>query len=791
MNRLIEILLGLEKGFLNRDGDFSLQFNPQWPFPDALGAAPWNVLLAALAIGLVYYVYRRESRSRAVRIALACVRGALLALVIVLLNRPVISLTQTRVEPSVLAIMIDDSLSMRVKDMKFSPQADPQTRAAAIADLLGGEQGKMIRTLSAIHQVRFYSFDSDARALATTAEKPVPEFEPQGQKTQVARSIRTAMQDLQGQRLAGVVVLTDGRDQPQQSIASAVDEVKDFGVPIYPVPVGTDDPMRNIEVQSVSVQDAVFVNDIANIKTTVRAVGGAVNTPITLRLVDKKTGKPMLDAEGHPIEKIVRPTSDQPLEEELQWRPTEIGPADVTVEAVAQSGEVDDQDNARTVQLAVLDAKVKVLYVDGYPRWDYRYLKNEMIRDKSVDISCLLLSADPSFKQEGDSPITRFPETIQELLAYDVVLFGDCDPREFSDAQLQLLNDYVAKRGGGFGMTAGPRFSPAQWKGTPIEAILPVDITGNQSEAWGTDGSLIAEGFRPVLTKDGEDSSIFRFFPDKARNQKYLKEELQTLFWYAHNLTVKPGVGEVYAEHPADNGPDGRRAPILVVGRYGAGRTLFSAIDDSWRWRYYTGESIFNTYWVQQLRYLARGRKLGERQITLASQKPVYELGEQERLILRIIDPQLISQLPEQIRVEVTGEDGGLVAQQSLIRQEGGDTYVASYPADRVGKFTVKLPSVAPGVNEISLPIEVAIPKLELSQPQIDRTALSRLASETSGKVIEFKDARDALSTVIRSAERKVPVISSQPLWDAPIALVAFVLLIAIEWIARKLLGMV
>src|SRR5205814_3449578 len=106
-------------------------------------------------------------------------------------------------------------------------------------------------------------------------------------------------------------------------------------------------------------------------------------------------------------------------------------------------------------------------YVAGYPRWEYRYIKNEMIRDKTVDISCLLTSADPSFKQEGDQahdnfpgPITRFPESIEELLAYDVVLFGDVDPRQFSDAQLQLITDFVAKRGGGFGMVAGSRYSP-------------------------------------------------------------------------------------------------------------------------------------------------------------------------------------------------------------------------------------------------------------------------------------------------------------------------------------------
>ena len=98
--------------------------------------------------------------------------------------------------------------------------------------------------------------------------------------------------------------------------------------------------------------------------------------------------------------------------------------------------------------------------------------------------------------------------------------------------------------------------------------------------------------------------------------------------WFAEHPR---SVGETYAEHPSDTGPDGRKAPLLVFGRFGAGRTLFSAIDDSWRWRFYTGESVFDTYWIQQLRYLARSKKLGQRRLTFTSNRPAYEQFEQVR----------------------------------------------------------------------------------------------------------------------------------------------------------------
>jgi uncharacterized membrane protein len=632
--------------------------------------------------------------------------------------------------------------------------------------------------------------------------------QPTGQNTQVAKSIRGVLDDLQGQRLAGVVVLTDGRDTPAEPLAEAIDAVKEFGVKVYPIAVGSDSAPKNIDIQSVSVQDSAFKGDIVNIRVAVRGTGFEPNHQVTLQLKDKKTGKPMIDLSGNPVEAKVSLPDSNPVEAELQFQPGEVGPLDLTIEAVKQAGEIDDADNIRTAQISVLDAKISVLYVDGYPRWEYRYLKTEMIRDKTVDISCLLTSADPTFRQEGDKPITRFPESIEEMLDYDVVIFGDVDPRQFSDAQLQLVNDFVANRGGGFGMVAGTRFSPLAYHNTAIEPILPVNITKVQTEE---NRASLTQGFRPAVTKLGLDSSIFRFFADREANEKFLKDQIQLIFWYCHGVTTKAGVGEVYAEHPTDVAPDGRKAPLLVLGRFGAGRTLFSAIDDSWRWRFYTGESVFDTYWVQQLRYLARSKKLGQRRLTFASLRPTYELGQQVRVQMRVLDPKLLQQLPNEIRVEVT-EEGGLpttsattqatsapiggagavVRQATLTKEEGQpDLYVASWTADRIGRFTAKLPPIVGGVDEMNLPIEVMVPRLELAQPQVDRAALNRLATETMGQAVDLADAAQKLPTLIQSAAKVIPIETSQRLWDAPLVLILFVFLITTEWVMRKIYGMV
>ena len=95
MHRLLEMLFGLEHGFLSREGEFHWHFHPQWPLQDQVGAVSWNFLLIALGALLVWYVYKHEGRSRTARIVLGVIRGALLAIVLMILNRPVLSLEQS------------------------------------------------------------------------------------------------------------------------------------------------------------------------------------------------------------------------------------------------------------------------------------------------------------------------------------------------------------------------------------------------------------------------------------------------------------------------------------------------------------------------------------------------------------------------------------------------------------------------------------------------------------------------------------------------------------------------
>src|SRR4051812_6750004 len=205
MKRLLEWIFGLDRGFLNQEGDLSIQFHPRWPGQEtldapftrigfgAIGATLWNLVLTALAVALVIYVYRREGRSKGARISLAAIRLCILGFVIALLNMPVFTIGQSRTEPSVLALLVDDSISMRVKDVQPPGQDQPLTRMDAVLNLLKSDDQALVKDLARTHSLRFYRFNRQATPIAAyTPEKTEgadkPEDAPAGSLTSVSKS---------------------------------------------------------------------------------------------------------------------------------------------------------------------------------------------------------------------------------------------------------------------------------------------------------------------------------------------------------------------------------------------------------------------------------------------------------------------------------------------------------------------------------------------------------------------------------------------------------------------------
>ena len=237
-----------------------------------------------------------------------------------------------------------------------------------------------------------------------------------------------------------------------------------------------------------------------------------------------------------------------------------------------------------------------------------------MLRQPSVRISCLLTGSAADFVQEGSpadpkvgfpGPVQRFPEKAEELSAFDVLLLGDVDPRLFTDGQLRMVADFV-RGGGGLGMVAGPKYAPSSYRKTLLAELLPVNVEKVEPDA---KDALFSEGFEPALTEAGRASPICRAWRDCAPAGRGRSRRTCTGTAGASPPARRGTVSRCSPTHPSRQGRHGGPSPLLVVGRSGKGRTLFSAVDDTWRSRDTTnGVEAFAGYWVEQFRYLAAGK---------------------------------------------------------------------------------------------------------------------------------------------------------------------------------------
>ena len=825
MTRLIEWLLDLRDIRLGRDAPVYLR----WDHP----FQAWLVFgFGLIALAWIAVVYSRERTGVFRRILPAIVRCGLIALAVAVISRPSLVLQRNRVDPSYVALAVDSSQSMAASE----PYRDA-TLARYVAAGAGLEREDQLAEHSrwdlarsallsfealAIHRLLEHNgvqvsafggsletlgfFDTpDATGAAVDA---LQEIKPDAPSTDVAAAIDAIIEKAQGRRLAGIVLVTDGQATQPTSLADALDLARGRQIPIYPVRIGSPDEVRDIEVGRPRAQESVFVDDVFAIEAPVTARGIHEPTKVTVRLLDP-VGV-VLDTSEVTIDPS-QPTVDV----ELKAKPTRTGSARYRVEAAALADEASTRNNAERVDVIVLDNRLRVLYVEGYPRYEYRYLKNALMREKTVEVSVLLIEADEAFVQEGTDPIRRFPETPEELNRYDVVLFGDVDPRSgwLTTAQMTMLLNFVSVDGGGFGLVAGERAVPQRLLGTPLEKLLPVRI---DPTFLGTYDAPLASGFQPRMTPEGRLSRILRFTTDREESQR-LFDSLPELYWYARTLGPKPGAS-VLLEHPAVRTLVGQM-PIVVLGRYGAGRLFFQAMDDTWRWRRHTGELLHDTYWVQVVRELMRGSRVAQdRRLVVRTDRRVYGYGEPVRASVDVFDPQLLAEQRDEITLSVTvgetsiaenlsrglepartptylGVDSptGSVAARFTAHRIGAESnsYEGSWIPPQPGSYAIEAADQPPepGAAAAAAIVRVERPDLEGRRPEADHAVLDRIARATGGRVIELNELADAFGE-IQNRSIQIPDDLVEPLWDSKLVLVLFASMILMEWVLRKVFGL-
>jgi hypothetical protein len=430
----------------------------------------------------------------------------------------------------------------------------------------------------------------------------------------------------------------------------------------------------------------------------------------------------------------------------------------------------------------MVDRPLRVLYVDGYPRWEYRYVKNLLIREATIESSIMLLSADRDFAQEGNLPITRLPRSPEEFAQFDLFIIGDVPAGFFTPEQLEIMRDQVAQRGTGVLWIAGERATPKSWDGTALAELLPMRpplalaaIDGPVNFV----ATSTATALGLLKVGDGDTWPVELADPNVGWSQLEWAQAIpmEQLKPTAETLAVGIPV-------EASGGDGGRRWPLVTAMKYGAGEIVYVATDEIWRWRYGRGERFTEQVWLPLVRMLGREALAGGGgAATLRAVPARVQLGQSVRLELVIGDARLVDRGDAAVAAEIVLTPGGTINEIELLRTQRPGEFAATVAPDAIGTFVARVPTGPAAGTEVSFQCER--PDDETRRAAVDHDLLAQLAQETGGAVV----APDAIGTLPGLLPRRSVVTEHatfEPLWDAPLVLILIVLFATAEWLGRR-----
>src|SRR5215203_2833771 len=395
-------------------------------------AAPWPMLIIiavgtlGLALAWAYGRARGKSTPRD-RLLLTSVRAAILGLAGFALLRPTLLVSTAVPQKNAVAILIDDSRSMRIADI------DGRTRAQVAQGLLGTRDSALARALSERFQLRYYRFSS--------AAEPMPDgsgLSFAGGRTHLRAALDRARQDHSTVPLAGLVVITDGADNSASALAEPLLALKAQGIPVYTIGIGTPRFDRDIEITRVEMPHTALRGTtlMANVVVAQRGFAGR-----KVQLLAEDGGRIVASQEltlsGDGQESPVR----------MRVLTSETGPRQLRFRIAREAGELIADNNARNALVTVTDGAEKILYVEGEPRFELKFMRRAVRDDENLRLVALQRTADNKFLRLGveDSLdlVAGFPKTREELFAYRAVILGSVEAAFFTLEQLRMLADFV------------------------------------------------------------------------------------------------------------------------------------------------------------------------------------------------------------------------------------------------------------------------------------------------------------------------------------------------------------
>jgi hypothetical protein len=810
MNRLLQTILGIERSKgAESVGETRLEFTA---LPQGTTAAA--ILVAAIAfLFLIWWLYRHERPDLAPlkRALLSGLRVLTILALAAMLVEPVLISSQRETIKSHLAIVLDDSESM-----KFSDPYTDESKAVEIASRMkleaaGGRSSVQrlretprlglvkhglqpnLEALGRGREIFLYDLESAARPGSgeSARKRTLEDIGPNRPISPLGDAIHGVLSGHRGQPVAGVVIASDGRSNTGEEPLRALEGAVRANIPIYAIAAGAAEGPRNVRLAEIEVSPVVFVRDPLMLAVVVEARGlrDAEAKIVLEQRINENEWETVAE------ERVVLGEDGILKRTSFRIMPRVVGQYEFRAKVEDAGPELTQEDNVATAAVRVVRQQIRVLLIAGSPSPEVQFLRNALMRDQRVEFAAWLQHADPGFRQPGDRPISRLPNDSAELRNYDAILLVDPDLRALGAQWPEMLTHFVGQEGGGVIFVAGELYSQqlfeaaeAQLAGANWTRILPIvrdpGLFRTEAEVRLSSQST----YTLELSAEGRGDPVFEFNADPIRNRAILTS-LPGMYWSFPVTRSRPGA-TVLARHgdPRMQNQYGRQ-PLLTSQLYGPGRTVFIGFDSTYRWRYLS-EDYFDGFWARLVDRVGRNKALGGRfPFSVHLGKSVYRVGDQVSVGVRYTDPAALAEAtelagelevagapPEPLRFEKAPDDPALLT--------------AGFPAAQAGAYTIRIvPTTAvtagSDIRASTTTFRVEPPKREIDEPSLNRPLLTELAKLTGGRVFEIADISQ-LDAAIPTREVTRTLETRDELWDAPLFYMTIVIGLTLEWLLRK-----
>ena len=729
---------------------------PSWGVAAAVAAAAWTAWRA--------YARPPADLSGAQRAGLSALRLCALLVVLLLLLRP-LGEEPAAAGSGVVAVLVDHSRSMAI------PDADGRTRIDVARELV---RDGLLPALGAAFDVELLAFGaglSEARVDALAATAP---------RSDLADALDAVSARFGERAAAGVLVVSDGAATGGRDAAEAAARAP---APVYTLGVGGARPGPDREVTALEAGRPIGTGSAVDLTATVVS-HGLGDAAFAVRLT----------ANGRPAAvRRVRPAGGgAPVVATFRVAPDAARATLYTVDVPVDGAEIEPGNNRRQVLVRPPERPRRILIVEGSPGYEHAFLKRTWLADPGLAFDAVVRKGqndrgEQTFYVQGDGERTAalaagYPRTRAALFRYDAVVFANVEAEFFRPEQLGLTAEFVSERGGGLLLLGPASLRRRGYLGSPLEAVLParlVDRLGLADAGRGGDG---ADRFAP--TAAGLAHPMLRLGPAAAETRRRW-EAAPALAGSVRLGAVRAGA-EVLAAAASGNG--GAR-PLLVVQRYGAGRSMILAGRATWRWRMRlpADDRTYERFWGQAARWLTAGA--GERIAVSASGGEAP--GDALRVRVAVRDEEFRPLAGAAVRVTVRGPYGEPLLEEEASAAGAPGAYEVSAPAPSAGVHRIDV-RVSRGGRELGRRRDWALvggSDPELEHPWRDADLLRRVAEAGGGGPLD-PGRLDDLAERLRAASGFAPRTATREVWHHPAVLALLIALLAAEWSLRRLWGL-